>query len=161
MAALLSQLFFVEDVSNKRMQDDTRAAILWLESWDDALWSTSKLGPSSNPLQVTLFSPQQFDCSLLILVNPLSSNGLFRIGLVRSPGTPEAGPLVTGLVVSGQILGSMVRSTLVNTVCHRSSNSGDTIGANALSRRLMETGAENRPATSAVELLRLASERCY
>ncbi len=148
--------------------------MLWLESWDDALWSPSQAGTNiNNPLQGALIS--QFDCGLVILIHPLSNNGLFRIGLLRpnGSGTPEAGPLVTGLVVSGQLLGNMVRSTLVNTIHHErgtnavSCNSGgDTnLRANLLSRRVTcgETtaGENHRTHVSAVELLKLAAERCY
>ncbi|VDN10162.1 unnamed protein product [Dibothriocephalus latus] len=86
-------------------------ALLWLERWDDALWSTG----DRNLLQVSICD--QFACTDLILVHPLQ-NGLFRIGIV-SEAAFEAGPLFTGLVASPRCLGNLVRSTVVNIARRR------------------------------------------
>ncbi|KAL7063700.1 hypothetical protein AAHC03_01681 [Spirometra sp. Aus1] len=100
----------VNDAQSENSEAPGKVALLWLERWDDALWSTG----GRNPLQSAICD--QFACSDLILVNPLQ-NGLFRIGIVRSAF--EAGPLFTGLVASPHSLGNLVRSTVVNIARRR------------------------------------------
>ncbi|VDO02924.1 unnamed protein product [Rodentolepis nana] len=154
---------------------------MWLESWDDALWSPSWAGKADigssamNPLQSSLVS--EFDCSLIVLIHPMANNGLFRIGILRPKEIGhEAGPLTTGLLLSAPLLGSMVRSTLTSTL-HRLASDADpphvTSGEGwAVPRRhrlsmtsaMMSGGGggekAKRPA-SAVELLLWSVERCY
>ncbi|VUZ52698.1 unnamed protein product [Hymenolepis diminuta] len=156
--------------------DDFRAAVLWLESWDDALWSPSWAGkansgsPAMNPLQSSLVS--EFDCSLIILIHPLVNNGLFRIGILRPKEIGhEAGPLTTGLLLSAPLLGSMVRSTLTSTL-HRLASDADSAFVTAgeggtasrrqrLSMAFGSGGEKGKRPASAVELLLWSAERCY
>ncbi|KAL5966400.1 Ral GTPase-activating protein subunit beta, partial [Taenia solium] len=161
--------------------EDFRAAVLWLESWDDALWipgwaneSGGSVGSAaatpgtftpSNPLITALEA--QFACSLVVLIHPLASNGLFRLGLLRLHNLGhEAGPLTTGLLLSAPLLGAMVRSTLVNTLHRLAADSGDP--ANTTARKRLSTiaasaatGSTKGRFASAVQLLLWSAERCY
>lgn len=163
--------------------DDFRAAVLWLESWDDALWSSSWASKTDgvvnapatlrpvNPLQSALVS--EFDCSLIILIHPLVNNGLFRLGLLRPREIGhEAGPLTTGLLLSAPLLGSMVRSTLASTL-HRLASDIDPAGVSgdsgsttkrhpfSIASALASGGEKGRHVVSAVDLLMWSAERCY
>uniref|UniRef100_A0A5K3F716 Rap-GAP domain-containing protein n=1 Tax=Mesocestoides corti TaxID=53468 RepID=A0A5K3F716_MESCO len=139
----------------EKSTDDFRAGVLWLEAWDDALWMPPSGEP--NPLQAALAS--QFGCGLVILIHPLTNNGLFRIGLIQQHHIEhQVGPLTTGLVLSAALLGSMVRSTVVNAAHRLAADSGDL--SNGLSRKVLAT-IENKQFASAVELLLWSSERCY
>uniref|UniRef100_A0A183SW74 Rap-GAP domain-containing protein n=1 Tax=Schistocephalus solidus TaxID=70667 RepID=A0A183SW74_SCHSO len=100
----------INEAQSENSEAPGKVALLWLELWDDALWSTG----DRNPLQLAI--SEQFACTDLILVHPLQ-NGLLRIGIVRSAF--EAGPLFTGLVTSPHCLGNLVRSTVVNIARRR------------------------------------------
>ncbi|VDK35164.1 unnamed protein product [Taenia asiatica] len=168
-------------LEDRSSAEDFRAAVLWLESWDDALWIPgwanesggsvgSAAAPSgtftpSNPLITALEA--QFTCSLVVLIHPLASNGLFRLGLLRLHDLGhEAGPLTTGLLLSAPLLGAMVRSTLVNTLHRLAADSGDP--ANTTARKRLSTiaasaatGSTKGRFASAVQLLLWSAERCY
>ncbi|KAM7541381.1 hypothetical protein Aperf_G00000021766 [Anoplocephala perfoliata] len=170
-------------VEDRCTADDFRAAVLWLESWDDALWSSGWVNktngmvnatatpPPANPLQSALVS--EFDCSLIILIHPLANNGLFRLGLLRPREIGhEAGPLTTGLLLSAPLLGSMVRSTLTSTL-HRLASDADPAGVSgdsssstkkhpfSIASALVQGGEKGRRVVSAVDLLMWSAERCY
>lgn len=156
--------------------------MLWLESWDDALWTPEWFGesdtsdknnaknggvpnaasPPPNPLQLSLLS--QFECSLVILVHPQANNGLFRLGILRPRDLGHvAGPLVTGLMLRAPLLGPMVRSTLINALHRLSADSSKFPNSSARSH-LAAAAAKNgekRPMASAVELLLWSSQQCY
>ncbi|KAH9285767.1 Ral GTPase-activating protein subunit beta [Echinococcus granulosus] len=156
--------------------EDFRAAVLWLESWGDALWvpgwtsesggsATASASVTSNPLRTAL--EVQFSCSLVALVHPLASNGLFRLGLLQLHDLGhEAGPLTTGLLLSAPLLGAMVRSTLVNTLHRLAADSGDPTNTTARKRLAAvtasaATGSTKGRVASAVQLLLWSAERCY
>ncbi|KAL5111892.1 hypothetical protein TcWFU_004078 [Taenia crassiceps] len=169
-------------LDDRSSAEDFRAAVLWLESWDDALWvpawanesgggvnssaaSTSGTSTPSNPLITAL--EVQFACSLVVLVHPLANNGLFRLGLLRLHDLGhEAGPLTTGLLLSAPLLGEMVRSTLVNTLHRLAADSGDPVNTTARKRLAAvaasaTTGRTKGRFASAVQLLLWSAERCY
>ncbi|VEL18832.1 unnamed protein product [Protopolystoma xenopodis] len=62
-----------------------------------------------------------FDCPFVILLHPLNS-GLVRVGCLRARASGscfDAGPLVSGQVVSRRCLASLVRQTVGNTARRR------------------------------------------
>ncbi|VDM15933.1 unnamed protein product [Hydatigera taeniaeformis] len=169
-------------LEDRSSAEDFRAAILWLESWDDALWipgwASENKGNVDNPTESTLATPAlsnplvtalevKFSCSLVVLVHPLSSNGLFRFGLLRLHDLGhEAGPLTTGLLLSSPLLGAMVRSTLVNTLHRLAADSGDPTNTTARKRLAATaasaaTGCTKGRFASAVQLLVWSAEQCY
>lgn len=172
---------FLEPLEDCSSAEDFRAAVLWLESWDDGLWipdwtnenggsagsaatTTSGTSTPSNPLIAALEA--QFACSLVVLVHPLASNGLFRLGLLRLHDLGhDAGPLTTGLLLSAPLLGAMVRSTLVNTLHRLAADSGDPANTTARKRLAavaasVATGSTKGRFASAVQLLLWSAERC-
>ncbi|KAL3308389.1 hypothetical protein Ciccas_013081 [Cichlidogyrus casuarinus] len=79
-------------------------ALVWLQSWDDY---KPNLGH------------EYFDCPLIVYVHPLA-NGLLRVAISRCTGRQfEAGPLVSGLVLSSHTLAQMLRQTAINSARRR------------------------------------------
>ncbi|TPP64195.1 Ral GTPase-activating protein subunit beta, partial [Fasciola gigantica] len=94
-----------------------RVAVVWLQHWQDGPLNS---GPDCPGSSIQNLTSQTFGCPVTIYISQLSSK-LYRVGVIRAPGRVfDAGPLISGMVLSKRCLSSFVRQTVCNIArCRR------------------------------------------
>ncbi|XP_047132713.1 ral GTPase-activating protein subunit beta isoform X1 [Hydra vulgaris] len=103
---------------------ETKVVVAWLQEFaDEALFPALDLIELSDPHENS-YSTANINYSrvpekevVIIFVHPLKT-GLYRIKINALFGSSVGGPLISGMVVSRRVLGSMVRNTAIN-ICRR------------------------------------------